>query len=79
MFAQDYAQTGCRMSKKNRPSVLKREREQKKREREAKKAKKAALKRERREHPKASDSGPGPAEEIEGGRVAADPSTETGQ
>ncbi len=37
------------MSKKARPSVLKREREQKKREREARKAKKTALKRARRE------------------------------
>ena len=42
------------MSKKNRPSVLKREREQKKRQRELKKAEKAALKRERREGNEAS-------------------------
>jgi hypothetical protein len=46
------------MSKKNRPSVLKRERERKKREREAKKAKKAALKRARREGEAASPSEP---------------------
>ena len=37
------------MAKKSRPSVLKREREQKKRQREARKAAKAALKRERRD------------------------------
>ena len=67
------------MSKKNRPSVLKREREQKKREREAKKAKKAALKRACRERHAASHSGPSSAEENEGDRVAADPSTETDQ
>jgi hypothetical protein len=79
MFAHDYVQIGCRMSKTNRPSVLKREREQKKREREAKKAKKAALKRACRERHAASHSGPSSAEEIEGDRVVADPSTETDQ
>ncbi|MHC4698268.1 MAG: hypothetical protein ACYTFA_16165 [Planctomycetota bacterium] len=67
------------MSKKDRPSVLKREREQKKREREARKAKKAALKRARREGHAASQSGPSPTQQIEGQRVAADPSTETNQ
>ena len=67
------------MPKKNRPSVLKREREQKKREREAKKAKKAAAKRACREHHVASHSGPSSAEEIEGDRIATDPSTETDQ
>lgn len=36
------------MAKKNRPSVQKREREQKKRDRERKKAEKAAIRRERR-------------------------------
>ncbi|MGB2987086.1 MAG: hypothetical protein WBE26_14530 [Phycisphaerae bacterium] len=67
------------MPKKNRPSVLKRERERKKREREAKKAKKAELKRACREGHAASHSGPSSAEEIEGDCVAADPSPETDQ
>ena len=65
------------MPKKNRPSVLKREREQKKREREAKKAKKAALKRARRELQAASPSGASLPEEMEGERVAAEPPTAT--
>lgn len=43
------AQLGARVSKRNRPSVLKREREQRKRQRQAKKAAKAAVKRARRE------------------------------
>ncbi len=79
MLARDYAQIGHRMAKKNRPSVLKREREQKKREREARKAKKAALKRARREGHVASPSGPTPTEYTEGQPVATDPPTETNQ
>ncbi|NOT00569.1 MAG: hypothetical protein HOP29_08065 [Phycisphaerales bacterium] len=38
------------MAKKNRPSVMKREREQKKRDRDIKKTQKAAVKRARREN-----------------------------
>ncbi len=67
------------MSKKNRPSVLKREREQRKRDREAKKAKKAALKHAVRERHAASHSEPSSAEEVEGDCIAADSSTERDQ
>ncbi len=67
------------MSKKNRPSVLKREREQKKRQREAKKAKKATLKRARREGHAASPSEPTSSQETEGNRAATDPPIETDQ
>jgi hypothetical protein len=43
------------MAKRNRTSVLKREREKKKRQREMRKAEKAALKRQRREQHTASE------------------------
>ncbi len=76
MLTRDYTQIGRRMSKRNRPSVLKREREQKRRERETKKAKKAALKRTRREGHVASESEPSSPEEIGGNPVTVDPSTE---
>ncbi len=67
------------MPQKNRPSVLKRAREQKKRERAAGKAQKAALKRARREGASASQSGTASTDEIEGNRDAAGPSTDTDQ
>ncbi len=52
------------MAKKSRPSVLKREREQKRRQREARKAAKAALKRERRDRKRDGIAEPGvPGEE----------------
>ena len=67
------------MSQKNRPSVLKRERERKKRERAAGKAQKAALKRARREGDTASQPETASTDEIEGNRDAAEPSTDTDQ
>lgn len=45
------------MAKRNRPSQLKREREQKKRERQRKKSEKAAAKRERRYTRESEDEG----------------------
>jgi len=67
------------MSQKNRPSVLKLDREQKKRERVAGKAQKAALKRARREGDAASQSGTASTDKIEGNRDATEPSTDTDQ
>ncbi len=65
------------MPKKIRPSVQKREREQKKRQRNARKAETAALKRARREGNMASRARTSSTEEIEGNRAAADPPPET--
>jgi hypothetical protein len=65
------------MSNKNRPSVLKREREQRKRQRKANKATKAALKRAEREHKKASESNSPAGNELEGNAVAVDQRLET--
>jgi hypothetical protein len=65
------------MSNKNRPSVLKREREQKKRQRKANKATKAALKRAQREDKKTSESSSPVRNELEGNAVAVEPRLET--
>ena len=65
------------MSNKNRPSVLKREREQKKRQRKANKATKAALKRAQREDKKASESSSPVRNGLEGNAVAVEPQLET--
>ena len=59
------------MAKKQRPSVLKREREFQKREREKKKAQKAALKRERRLMRRESESGAPSNEENPEGDASA--------
>lgn len=66
------------MSKKNRPSVLKREREQKKRQRVAKKAEKAALKRARREGGTESGAGSEASDGLELNPVVADRHPEVG-
>lgn len=59
-YANSGLRIGTTMAKKNRPSVLKREREQKKRDRDIKKSQKAAVKRARREN-KSGEPGEGPA------------------
>jgi hypothetical protein len=51
------------MASKQRPSVLKREREQRKRERQSRKAQKAASKRERRFKREESEAGAPPGDE----------------
>ncbi|UCC31170.1 MAG: hypothetical protein JSU86_02620 [Phycisphaerales bacterium] len=65
------------MSKRNRPSPLKREREERKRQREAKKAERAAQKRARREGRQMSESRNQATDEFESDVVAADPQPET--
>jgi len=67
------------MAKRNRPSVLKREREQKKRMREVKKAEKAALKRARREEEAASTDGNTATDVEDRGGIPGDPPSETGE
>ena len=67
------------MAKRNRPSVLKREREQKKRMREVKKAEKAALKRARRDEETASLNGNTATDTDDRGGVPGGPPSETGQ
>jgi len=65
------------MSKSNRPSPLKRGREERKRQREARKAEKAALKRARREAQQASEPRNQATDGFEGNVLAADPQPET--
>jgi hypothetical protein len=64
------------MAKKQRPSVLKREREFQKREREKKKSQKAALKRERRLKRRELEPGAPADEEQPQGDASADTSGE---
>ncbi len=52
------------MAKRNRPSVLKRQREAEKRQRQTGKAAKAALKRERRLERKSEESEAAPSEDM---------------
>ena len=65
------------MPKKTRPSILKREREQKKRQREARKAEKAALRRARREGKKDLGSGPRSTHTTGSEPAAIDPTATT--
>ncbi len=67
------------MAKKNRPSVLKRQREAEKRQRQAGKATKAALKRERRMERKSEQSQAPPSEDLPEIAEPFNPSTESTQ
>jgi hypothetical protein len=63
---------------KNRPSVLKREREFQKRQRDLKKAEKVAKRRERRENREKPGDAP-PVDEGDASRAADDETTEPGE
>ncbi len=67
------------MAKKNRPSVLKRQREAEKRQRQTGKAAEAALKRERRMERKSEQSQAPPGEDIPDNVEPLDPSPERTQ
>ncbi len=62
------------MAKKNRPSVLKRQREAEKRQRQTGKAAEAALKRERRMDRKSEQSQAAPSEDMPDNVEPLDPS-----
>ena len=67
------------MAKKNRPSVLKRQREAEKRQRQTGKAAEAALKRERRMERKSEKSQAPPGEDISDNVEPLDPTPEPTQ
>ncbi len=67
------------MAKKNRPSVLKRQREAEKRQRQTGKAAEAALKRERRMERKSEHSQAPPGEDLPDNVEPLDPSPERPQ
>lgn len=67
------------MAKKNRPSVLKRQRETEKRQRQTGKTAEAALKRERRMERKSEKSQAPPGEDIPDNVEPLDPSPEPTQ
>ncbi len=71
--------TGTCMAKKNRPSVLKRQREAEKRQRQTGKAAEAALKRERRMERKSEQSQAPPGEEMPDKMEPLDPSPDPAQ
>ncbi len=59
-----FFKTGACMAKKNRPSVIKRQREAEKRQRQSEKIAKAALKRERRLESESEQSAVAPTEGL---------------
>ncbi len=67
------------MAKKNRPSVLKRQREAEKRQRQTGKAAEAALKRERRMERKSEQSQAPPGKDLPDNVEPLDPSAEPTQ
>ena len=71
--------TGTCMAKKNRPSVLKRQREAEKRQRQTGKAAEAALKRERLMERKSEQSQAPPGEDLPDNVEPLDPSPEPTQ